>query len=127
MVTSVVRTFLVVEAAVFGSAALVHAGLLVHGYEHRPAGTAESLIALVLLAGLIGSLVAPRSSRVLAQAAQGLALAGTLVGLATIVIGIGPRTLLDVTLHVAMVGLLVTGLVMIGRRANVPQRHVHPH
>jgi hypothetical protein len=45
-VTQRIRAFLLVQAAAFAAAALVHSGLLVHGYEHRQARVAESVIAL---------------------------------------------------------------------------------
>jgi hypothetical protein len=115
----VVRWFLAVEAAVFGSAALVHAGVLVRGYEHAAARTAESAIAFVLLVGLAASVLAPGSSRGIGLGVQGFALLGTAVGLVTIAIGVGPRTALDLTLHGVMVALLVTGLVATGRRTPV--------
>ena len=95
----VVRWFLAVEAAVFGSAALVHAGVLVRGYEHAAARTAESAIAFVLLVGLAASVLAPGSSRGIGLGVQGFALLGTAVGLVTIAIRVGPRTALDLTLH----------------------------
>src|SRR5947208_9737781 len=46
-----IRLFLLFEAATFVVAALSHFGILVSGYEHRAAGTAESVIAGVLLVG----------------------------------------------------------------------------
>jgi hypothetical protein len=115
----VVRWFLAVEAALFGSAALVHAGVLLHGYQHPAARTAESVIGLVLLVGLAASVLAPGSSRGIGLGAQGFALLGTVVGLFTIAIGVGPRTALDLTLHAVMVVLLVTGLVASARRTPV--------
>ena len=119
--TKLVRWFLALEAAVFGSAVLVHAGILSGGYEHRAARTAESVIALVLLTGLAGSVVAPALSRGIGLGAQAFALLGTVVGIFTIIIGVGPRTVLDVTLHVVMVLLLVIGLVLVGRRHSTVQ------
>jgi hypothetical protein len=108
-----------VEAAVFGSAALLHAGVLVGGYEHAAARTAESVIALVLLVGLAASVLASGSSRGIGLGVQGFALLGTAVGLFTIAIGVGPRTALDLILHGVMVVLLVTGLVATGRRTTM--------
>jgi hypothetical protein len=104
-----------VEAAVFGSAALVHAGVLVRGYEHAAARTAESVIALVLFVGLAATVLAPGSSRGIGLGVQGFALLGTAVGIFTIATGVGPRTAPDLTLHGVMVVLLVTGLVATGR------------
>ena len=57
------RRFVTAEVAVFGLAALVHAGILVRGYEHRQAAIAETVIAAVLALGLAVSLVAPGWSR----------------------------------------------------------------
>jgi hypothetical protein len=111
----VVRSFLAVQAAVFAIAALLHAGMLAGGYEHERARTAETVIAAVLLAGLVATFVAPAVARRAALAAQGFALFGTAVGLVTIAIGIGPRTMVDFALHATMIALLATGLVVTAR------------
>jgi hypothetical protein len=94
-----VRWLLALEAAAFGVAALVHAGVLLRGYEHWKAATAESVIGLVLLAGLVACLIAPRSSRAVGLAALAFALVGTLIGIFTIAIGVGPRSSFDISLH----------------------------
>jgi hypothetical protein len=112
---TLVRPFLAVEILTFGLAALVHAGFLAHGLEHPPARIAESVIAAVLLASLAGTFIAAASSRGLGLAGQGFALFGTVVGLFTIALGIGPRTVFDLTLHAGMVTLLVVGLVLTAR------------
>jgi hypothetical protein len=93
----------------------VHTGVLLRGLEHPKARIAESVISAVLAAGLAGTFVAPASSRAIGLGAQGFALLGTMVGLFTIAIGIGPRTAFDLTLHAGMVTLLVTGLVLTAR------------
>ena len=103
------RRFVTAEVAVFGLAALVHAGVLVRGYEHRQAAIAETVIAAVLALGLAVSLVAPGWSRAAGVGAQAFALFGTLVGLTMIAI-VGPQTTLDLTLHAAMITLLAAGL-----------------
>lgn len=110
--TQRIRAFLLVEAAAFAAAALVHFGLLVHGYQHRQARVAESVIALVLLAGLLLSWVRPTWTREAGIAAQGFALLGTLVGMFTIIVGVGPRTAPDVVYHIAIVAVLVWGLLV---------------
>jgi hypothetical protein len=115
MMPRIVRSFLALEVGVFGAAALMHAGVLVQGYEHGKAEIAETVIALVLVAGLAATTAAPASSRRLGLAAQAFALAGTLVGMFTIAIGVGPRTAVDVILHLVMVGLLVGGLTTVAR------------
>ena len=109
------RLFLLVEAASFVAAALVHFGVLARGYEHRAAGTAESVIGAVLLGGLVLALARPGWTRTAGLAAQGFALLGTLVGLYTIAIGVGPRTAPDLAYHAAILLVLAWGLVVAAR------------
>jgi len=52
MMTRAIRLFVLIEGAAFIAAALTHFGLLIGGYEHQKAGTAESVIGIVLLVGL---------------------------------------------------------------------------
>ena len=68
--TQTIRLFLLVEAASFVAAGLVHFGVLASGYEHRAAGTAESIIGVVLLLGLVLSLVRPAWTRPAGLTAQ---------------------------------------------------------
>lgn len=105
------RTFLAFEAAAFGVAALTHFGVLFDGYQHHDAAIAESIITLVLLAGLAVSLVRPELTRTAALGAQGFALALTCVGIFTIIVGVGPRTVADVVYHIGIVGVLIWGLL----------------
>ena len=114
-----IRLFLLVEGASFASAALVHFGVLFEGTRHRKAGIAESVIAAVLLAGLALTWLRRAWTRSVGIAVQAFALLGTLVGVFTIAIGIGPRTNADVAYHVAVVAVLVCGLVVSARRAPV--------
>ncbi|MGQ0797477.1 MAG: hypothetical protein ACT4OI_06425 [Methanobacteriota archaeon] len=106
-----IRIFLIAQAATFLGAAMLHLGL-VEGSMHLRAGIAESVIAPVLLAGLIGTWLRPAASRGMRLAAQGFALAGTIVGVFTVAIGIGPGTVPDLVLHATMVLLLVSGLTI---------------
>jgi hypothetical protein len=106
-----VRLFMIIEALAFLAASLIHGGLLIQGHEHREARIAETVIAVVLLVGLAATWIGPRWVRRAGLAAQGFALLGTSVGIVTIVIGIGPRTVLDIVYHVAIVIVLVFGLV----------------
>lgn len=113
---SKVRLLLVVEAVTFAIAAAIHFGLLTTtGYEHRAAGIAESVIAAVLLVGILTSWFARAWQRYAGLAVQAFALLGTLVGLFTIVVGVGPRTLPDIAYHIAIIALLAWGLTLAAR------------
>lgn len=104
------RLFLLLQALGFAAAALVHAGIAVDGYRHREATIAESVIALVLLAGLAAGLANPPAARAVGLGVQAFALLGTLVGIFTIAIGVGPQSGFDVALHAGFVALLIAGL-----------------
>lgn len=103
--------FLAAEALFFGAACLIHAGVLLRGYEHREAATGEGVVAAILVVGLALGRLGLVPMRRAGLAAQALALAITLVGAFTIVIGVGPRTLPDIVFHVLMIAVLVWGLV----------------
>ncbi len=105
-----IRRLLLFEAVTFAVAALTHFGVLMSGGEHRKAGIAESVIGGVLLVGLASTYIRPAAARALGAAAQGFALLGTLVGILTIAVGIGPRTVPDVLYHIGIVAVLATGL-----------------
>lgn len=113
--TKTIRRFLLVEAAAFVVAALIHSGRLIGGYEHRQASTAESVIATVLLIALASTWLRPGTTPVIGLIAQVFALVGTLVGMLTIAIGIGPRSTPDVVYHIGMVGVLLWGAIVAAR------------
>jgi hypothetical protein len=110
-----IRLFLLVEATSFIIASLIHSGRLIPGYAHPQARIAEGVIATVLLAALVWIWIRPASLRRAALAAQGFALLGTLVGVFTIVIGVGPRTAPDVAYHIAILLILAWGLSVAAR------------
>ena len=112
-----IRAFLLFEIALFGVAALTHFGVLLQGYRHQQAGTAETVIGVVLLAGLALTWIGPRWARLGGIGTQAFALLGVMVGVFTIAIGVGPRTALDLVVHGAMLALLITGLAMALRKA----------
>jgi hypothetical protein len=114
----VVRRFLLVEAATFITAAAIHGGWLMSGYEHREARIAESIIAAVLLGGAAIAWARPAWTRTGGLFAQGFALFWTLVGVTMIAVGVGPRTGPDILYHIGIVGVLVWGIV-VARRARV--------
>jgi hypothetical protein len=113
--TKVIRLFVFFEGVAFIAAALTHFGVLIGGYEHHKAGTAESVIGIVLLVGLVLTWIRPQSTRGIGLAVQAFALLGTLVGIFTIAIGVGPRTAADIAYHVSIVVVLVCGLVVTAR------------
>ena len=110
--TQTIRLFMFLEAIAFSLAALTHFGVLIDGHQHHKAGTAESVIALVLLLGLALSWIRPASIRAVGLAGQGFALLGTLVGIFMIAIGVGPRTVPDIVFHICIVAVLVSGLAV---------------
>ena len=110
-----IRLFLFLEGVSFSAAALTHFGMLVSGYEHPKARTAETVIAIVLFVGLMLTWIFPQLTRRIGVIVQGFALLGTLVGVFTIAIGVGPRTALDIAYHISIVIVLVLGLVFAGR------------
>lgn len=107
---SVARTWMLTEALALGTASMVHAGRLVPGFAHAQARTAEAVIAVVLVLASVETWLRPGDARHAAIFGQGFALLGTLVGLATIVAGIGPRTVPDVIYHALLLALLAAGL-----------------
>ena len=108
--TAAARLFLVLESATFLVAAAIHAGALVDGHTHHDAAIAETVIASVLIAALALQWTPQPWPLRFAVIAQGFAVAGVLVGLFTIAIGVGPQTVADVAYHVAILGVLAAGL-----------------
>ena len=110
-----VRAFMLFEAATYIVAALIDSGIFIAGYEHSAARIAESVIAVVLLAGVVSAWIRPVASRVTGLTARGFALLGTLAGVFTIIIGMGPRTVPDAVYHVCIIIVMVFGLVVTAR------------
>jgi hypothetical protein len=108
----VLRLLLLFEASTFVAAAAVHFGALLEGYRHRQAGTAETVIAVVLLAALALTLAPSPWPRRAAVGGQAFAILGVLVGLFTIAVGVGPRTAPDIAYHVGILAVLVVGLAV---------------
>lgn len=117
---------LLAEAACFGAASLVHRGFLVGGYEHDRAAVAETVIGAVLLLGALLTAIRPSRARAFGVAAQVFAIAGTLVGLFTVAIGVGPRTAPDLAYHASILALLVAGLALT-RRGHVEGGELRAH
>ena len=109
------RMLMLFEAATFIVAALIHSGALIIGYAHDKARIAESVIAIVLLGSVVSTWIWPAWGRRAAMAGQGFALLLTLIGVFTIIVGVGPRTVPDIVYHVAIVAVLVWGLIIAKR------------
>ncbi len=107
-----IRGSMALQAAIFLVAVSIHFGLTLQGYEHRPAGTAESVIAAVLLLGLVLTWAPPRWARRASVVAQSFGVLGVIVGLITIAAGVGPRTALDLAMHGTMLVVLIAGLII---------------
>ena len=110
--TQAIRLFLLLEAATFIVAALIHRGYLVAGYVHLQAHVAESIIAAVLVGGFLLTLFLGSWTRKVGLIAQGFALLGTLMGIFMIIVGVGPRTVPDIIYHIAIVAVLTAGLLL---------------
>lgn len=114
-----------IEATTFVIAAFIHAGILITGYEHQKACIAETVIATVLIGGLIASWLQPRWTYKAAFSVQGFALLGTLIGVFTIAIGVGPRTIPDLLYHAIILAVLGWGLKIAARnQGNVNQNNM---
>jgi heme A synthase len=107
-----IRAFLLFAAATFVAAAAIHFGAFLEGYSHRKAGIAETAIAVVLSAGLILTWAEPTRAREASVAAQAFAVFGVVVGLFTIAVGVGPRTVADVAYHAGILIVLLVGLAI---------------
>ncbi|HEX9014775.1 MAG TPA: hypothetical protein VF960_02095 [Chloroflexota bacterium] len=109
------RFFVLFEGVAFATAGSIHRGVFIHGYEHGAASIAETTIAVVLVAGLILTWVWPVHTRLIGLLAQSFAVQGTLVGLFTIAVGIGPRTIPDLMFHFGILAVLAVGLGVAAR------------
>jgi hypothetical protein len=69
------------------------------------------VLAGALYVGLGISWLRPLWARKAGLVAQGFALFGTLIGIFTIIVEVGPRTIPDILYHLGMVGLLSWGLL----------------
>jgi hypothetical protein len=109
------RLLLLFEAVTFVAAVSIHFGAFLDGYTHHKAGTAETVIAIVLLAGCALTWGGSSRARAAVIGAQAFGAFGVCVGLFTIAVGVGPRTLLDVVYHLAILATLAAGVVAAAR------------
>ena len=114
-----VRAFLLIEAVAFIVAGAIHSGIFVAIDTHYQAAIAESIIGVVLLIGFGLSWVWPAQTRLIGVVAQTFAACGTMVGLFTIAVGVGPRSVGDIAFHAAILALLGWGLVVTTRSGDI--------
>jgi hypothetical protein len=107
-----VRLLLGLEGLSFGLASLIHFGVLVGGHEHTGARVPEAIIAADLLLGAALTLAWTKKTGVIAGTVQLVALLGTLVGVAMIIAGFGPRTVPDVIYHTGILVVLAWGIAV---------------
>jgi hypothetical protein len=118
-----VRLFLFAEAVGFMLAALPHYGILGGEYEAQPTAIiVHGAIATELLLGFGLTWIRREWTQTIGVVAQAVALLATLVGVLTIAVGIGPRTVPEVGFHVGVLLVLAWGLVV----ANAPGRTPAP-
>jgi hypothetical protein len=111
-----VRGFLLLQIAIFLAMVSIHFGLPRGGYHHQAAGTTELVVTAVLVAGLLLTWTREPLSRRAANAAQAFATMGVLVGLLTIALRIGPRSILDLIVNAVLLLTLIVGLAMTSRK-----------
>lgn len=112
---SSITIVLLVEAIVFAVAALIHTGLLVEGYEHHEARDAESVLATVVFVGFLVAWSRSSWAKIAGILTQGFALFGSAIGFFTIIVGLGPQSILDIAYHLAISALLIWGLIVATR------------
>jgi hypothetical protein len=109
------RLLLFIEAALFFLAAGVHSGVLLQGWEHARAATAETVIACVLTLAAVGTWHRTHA-RTFALIGQSFALLGTIVGVIMVAIGVGPQTTPDLVYHMVTLAILIAGEVWLLRK-----------
>jgi hypothetical protein len=114
-----VRAFLLIEAVAFVIAGAIHSGIFVAIDTHYQAAIAESIIGVVLLIGFGLSWIWPAWTRLIGLLAQAFAALGTMVGLFTIAVGVGPRSVGDIVFHLAILAALGWGLVVTARSIDI--------
>ena len=117
-------TVMLVEAVSLALAAVVHLGhriplgsFVVAGERATFTAVVELVIAALLASGGLAVLSATLRARLFAAMVTLLAIVGAIIGLVTISLGTGPRTIPDLAYDIViMVVLLVSFAVLLGRR-----------
>jgi hypothetical protein len=107
--------YLMVEVLLFAFAALAHGGVIMPGHESSRLATMETVVAVILGAGVIMSFVSPAQTRMVALITQGTALAGVIAGFVMVALAIDARTLADLVVLVIMLITVTLGLLVAKR------------
>jgi hypothetical protein len=107
--------YLMVEVLLFAFAALAHGGVIMPGHENTRAAALETVVAVVLGAGVIMSFVSPAHTRLVALITQGLALAGVIAGFVMVALALAPRTFANLVVLAIMLITVMLGLVVAKR------------
>lgn len=118
----VIRALLLLEAATFAIAAVIHAVVLAPADPQ--AATEESVITIGLLIGLALSWAGLLSVSTIGMLWQAFALFGTLVGFVTIATDVGAVSVPEIAYHGGIAVVLVVGLRLAAR--NVGSAPVAP-
>ena len=129
-----IRVLVIVEAATFLIAGALHLGVPVPlamtlGEPLMPqAGTPESVIGVVLVVGAVAAFLPGRGAQWVLAGTLVFAILGTLVGIAAIGAGLGPRTDVGEVYHrVILASLVVTlGLSALATRGTAPRDAPRP-
>jgi hypothetical protein len=116
-----IAILLLAEAIVFVVAALIHAGLLIEGFEHPETRVAESVTAAVLFLGFLVSWRRPSWTRIAGILTQGFALFGISISFFTIILGLGPQSLPDMAYHLAIIAVLIWGVIISTKTPGFPK------
>jgi hypothetical protein len=107
--------YLMVELALFTFAALVHGGVIPGAETYPRVAVVETVVAVVLAAGVLMSFVSPAQTRPVALFTQAVALLGVVVGVVTIIMGLSPKTVGNIVVHAVMLITVALGFAVAKR------------
>jgi len=118
-VVTLISVLMVAEAVTFLLAALLHLGVPLGFSEPRiiPAAIVEGLCGLFLAVSLYGVVARTRLAWGAALAAHLFAVAGVLLGIASLALGLGPSTVANTIYHRVILGILIVVLLLLATPA----------
>jgi hypothetical protein len=114
-IVTLISVLMVGEALTFLLAALLHLGIPLGFSEPRiiPAAIVEGLCGLLLAGSAYAVFVRTRLAWGAALAAHLFAVAGVLLGIISLALGLGPSTVVNTIYHRVILGVLVVVLVLL--------------